>query len=158
MGVLDYISDNDFIIGLKSKSLKNEIILAKVNPGKTLLETITTVFGRIANVAPSLLEPGESLQIPKIDFNILHNYQELEDKLCLNNGLKDYSIIRAIQSIRFRLDEKGALLKSEAAIMLGGMPRNYIFNKPFLLCLREKGAKYPYFAMWVDNAELLLKE
>jgi len=31
-----------------------------------------------------------------------------------------------------------------------------IFDKPFLVVLRREGAKAPYFALWVDNAELLV--
>jgi len=36
--------------------------------------------------------------------------------------------------------------------------KHLIFDKPFLFCLKEKNGKYPYFAMWVDNAELMLKK
>jgi hypothetical protein len=35
--------------------------------------------------------------------------------------------------------------------------REFVFDKPFLLCLKEKEAKYPYLAIWVDNSELLVK-
>jgi len=64
------------------------------------------------------------------------------------------------------LDEKGVFLKSETimSMTLGleasseDLPHELIFDKPFLLCLKEKSAKYPYFAMWIDNTELLLKE
>jgi hypothetical protein len=31
-----------------------------------------------------------------------------------------------------------------------------IFDKPFLLLMQRQGAKVPYFALWVDNAELLV--
>ena len=71
------------------------------------------------------------------------------------------SISKAIQWIRFKLSEKGAILKSEARIVIipmNGEPRKLKFNKPFLIYLRQKDGEYPYFAMWLDNAELLIKE
>ena len=62
--------------------------------------------------------------------------------------------------IRFKLNEKGSILKSEARLKdkLGRRPLAIIFNKPFLIYLKQKDAQYPYFAMWVDNSELLMKE
>ena len=32
-----------------------------------------------------------------------------------------------------------------------------IFDKPFLIILERANAKMPYFALWVDNAELLVR-
>lgn len=67
-----------------------------------------------------------------------------------------------IQSVRFRLDEYGAILKSQAAgvvkcaVKQRKKPRQFVFDKPFLILLERKGAGQPYFALWVDNAELLV--
>jgi len=63
----------------------------------------------------------------------------------------------ALQNIRFRLDERGAILKSEAAMAacLPNEPRQFIFDKPFLILLERHDAAQPYFALWVDNPELL---
>lgn len=162
--ILDYKNDDDFIVSLKSISPNDEIILAKIVPKQTMLETLDSLFARISSaILPPGLNGGDTLQIPKLDFDLLHSYSELTGKHALNKGFEDYFISKAIQTIRFRLNEKGALLKSEVVIVMElGLepepPKRLVFNKPFLICLREKGAKYPYFAMWVDNAELLLKE
>lgn len=165
--VVYYKNDNDFVIKLNSTSPKDEIILAKVAPQATLGGTIEGVNKCAANTPGAngslALKSGDTLQIPKLDFDILHNYKELEGKGVLNKGFEDYFIAKALQSIRFRLNEKGALLKSEAKIVMtkgafmGEEHKNLVFDKPFLLCLKEKGAKYPYLAIWVDNAELLVK-
>lgn len=163
--ILDYKNDNDFILSLISSAPEDMIILAKISPKTTLLETIDHVLERIANSQPTDLHENENLKIPKLDFDIFHRFSDLEEKYFLNNDFQDYLIVKAIQSIRFRLNEKGALLRSEASIwaLRGGViaswpPRSFIFNKQFLILLKEKNTKYPYFAMWIDNAELLLKE
>ncbi|MEW6170358.1 MAG: hypothetical protein AB1472_02195 [Candidatus Omnitrophota bacterium] len=163
VNLLDYQNEDDFIISLKSIVDKDEIILAKVSPKDSLIKTIEYVLSRINNKNASSLKEGETLQIPKIDFNIFHEFFDLENRSLLNKGWEQYILSKAIQAIRFRLDEKGAFLRSEAVIELeeGIMdysPRQFIFNKAFLICLKEKNAKYPYLAIWIDNVELLIKQ
>ncbi|MCX5712223.1 MAG: hypothetical protein NTY47_04005 [Candidatus Omnitrophica bacterium] len=161
VAIMDYKNDNDFVIILKNKSPDDELILAKISPGKTLIDTINLVINRITPSAYSKLRDGEKLAIPRFDLNILREYQELVNKDLLNKGFDGYFISKAIQSIRFKLNEKGAYLKSEAAIASANEDirlRAFILNKPFLILLKQKGAKYPYFTIWVENAELLIKK
>jgi len=99
--------------------------------------------------------------VPVLNFELWKSYDELRDKIVTTPGpLQGTPIGIAMQTIRFRFDERGAILKSEAAIakaaeMMGG-PRQLIFDKPFLILLERRDAKQPYFALWVDNAELLV--
>lgn len=158
VSILDYKDNSDFIIHLNSLSPNDEIILAKIKPEKTLLQTIEKVKKRIENSKEDLIKEDEILQIPKFDFEITHSFLEIEKYLSrLAEGPA-----KAIQNIRFRLNEKGAILKSEARIVVEGegfeLPRRFVFNKPFLIYLRQKSGKYPYLAIWVDNPELLVKE
>jgi hypothetical protein len=37
------------------------------------------------------------------------------------------------------------------------IPMYYLFDKPFLVYMKKRGAEHPFFVMWVDNAELLDK-
>lgn len=37
-------------------------------------------------------------------------------------------------------------------------PKKLIFDKPFLLYMKEKDSNKPYFAMWVDNSEIMLNK
>lgn len=34
---------------------------------------------------------------------------------------------------------------------------HYVCDRPFLIVVKKRGAKQPFFVMWVDNAELLSK-
>jgi len=161
--IVDYKDDDDFMISLKSKSEADEIILAKTSPRRTLLKTIEYVEGKI-NKSDNLPLPNSAiLKIPKIDFNIFHRVKELIGRSFLNKGWQDWWIEDAYQWIRFLLNEKGVELKSEAVILAlrgvghGPPPMRLVFDRPFLIYLKQKDAKYPYFAMWVDNAELMVK-
>jgi hypothetical protein len=65
-------------------------------------------------------------------------------------------LIIAAQQTRFRLDERGAALESEAGAAAAIVDTNLVFDKPFLVMIQRTGASGPYFALWVANAELLV--
>jgi hypothetical protein len=160
--VFEYRNNDDFIIGLSSKSADDEIILAKTAPSESLLKTITKVNERIIPSKTSLLKEKEPLHIPSIELDKHHSFNELKGKHIENEGkFQGYYISDALQWVKFRLNEKGALLKSEAMIRVAATPtthlkRTFIFDKPFLIYLKQKNAKYPYFAMWVENPDTLV--
>jgi hypothetical protein len=165
VSVLDYRDDNDFIISLQSKSPNDEIILAKIPPQETLLAAIQSVQARVNQGSPTKVESDEPVKIPKCDFNIKHSFQELIGRYLKNTGWDGWFISKAEQWTRFRLNEKGIVLKSEARLGMKSCrvdevkrkPRCFIFDRPFLIYLKQKDGKNPYFAMWVDNAELMVK-
>jgi hypothetical protein len=41
--------------------------------------------------------------------------------------------------------------------MVGCADPSFIFDRPFLIVVKKRGAEHPFFVMWVDNAELLCK-
>ncbi len=160
--IYDYKSKNDFIIKLIPAKNQDEIILAKVTPGENLYKTYSSVMSRIENGTRVGFEFKDSLKIPVLDFNIGHNYTELEGKSILNPGCLGYSIQKAYQRTRFKLDENGAELASEAIIYAPPSystptPKELFFDGPFMIIMREKDAVNPYLMIWVDNPELLVK-
>jgi hypothetical protein len=166
VAVLDYKSDGDFIVELRPEVGSERIVLAKIAPGKTLQATIETVRTRTASTSlgswQKQLNEGESLVAPILDFDLLTEYNELCGKPIVTSGpLGGLPVAVAAQSIRFRLDERGAVLKSVA--MVGAKaagpppsPRKLIFDRPFLILLERRGAAHPYLALWVDNPEVLM--
>lgn len=133
---------DDFIVELKTRSQTDRLILAKVQPSATLSETIRDVQQRMAIGPPQHMQGGSHLVIPVVDFDVVRGYAELS------------RIGIAVQQIRFKLDETGAVLKSEAYTKKNGRP-GLIFDKPFLVMIQRTDARVPYFALWVANAELL---
>lgn len=158
--VEDYKNNDDFIISIENNSEKDEIILAKVPDKGSLLTTANDILNRCNLSSKEKMNSDEDLMIPKFDFDIVHSYDELVKKEFLNEGFEDYFISKAIQDTRFKLYEKGVVLKSEAKITCEkgcASERKFIFNKPFMIIMREKGAKSPYFVLWVENTELMVK-
>ncbi|MHB1456952.1 MAG: hypothetical protein ACYC0V_08570 [Armatimonadota bacterium] len=158
ISILDYRSQDDFIIELKTRQKKDHLILAKVTPKQTLDQTVRMVRDRMVHGRRTKFAESAYLSVPVLDFDILKSYPEIQEHTILssNRRLNGQPIEGALQSIRFRLDETGAVVKSEAIMWLSVAPGNLIFNKPFLVLLQREGAKNPYFALWVGNTELLL--
>jgi hypothetical protein len=164
--VLDYVSKDDLILRLSTQTERDEIVLAKVTPGETLLATWEALEARIQKPkGPNLrkeFELEETLRIPRLLLNVERSYDELKG-LNIGSG----PIREAKQIVRFRLDEAGAILESEAEIIgeFGDeaappvpLPRHFVFDQPFLLALKEHDATQPYLLMWIANAELMERE
>ncbi|MEZ7890941.1 MAG: serpin family protein [Candidatus Wallbacteria bacterium] len=156
-------ANKGFILRLASKSINDEIIISTIPVNETLQKTYESIQDAIAKSKPFKLEANDKLQIPKIEFDILHYYRELMNKKVMNKGFEGYTLTKALQGIKFKLNEKGAVLKSEAKIVLtrnhsGEKGKNFIINGPFIIFLKEKSADRPYFMTYVDNAELLIKK
>jgi len=169
--VRDYVSNDNFILVLHSDSpAGDEIYLAKVAPAETLQETWDSTASRLRvpladKVVPEL-RAADHLQIPIISFGVVASLQELVN-LGLPTAEKPLRFIAdARQSMRFRLDEYGAELIADTQMVVGDngdgalhidtlLPRRLVFDRPFLLALKEKKATVPYFLAWIGNADLM---
>ena len=150
--------DGQSIVEIRTKSPEDRLLLAGVKPAATLAATIDKVHALITS--PSAPSPGRpyGLVIPKLNFRILRAYDELIGKglAVANPAAKGMPIVFAAQDIRFQMNERGVVLRSEGGLVKKSAPLQ--FYHPFLILLERRGAKAPYFALWVDNAELLVPE
>lgn len=156
---------SEFAIDPCIDSEPNQIVLACVAPKKTLAETLAYIDQIILPSRPeqypgeSELGPTDTLLIPNFSWRIEHRFKELEgtDKNFLNKVGQGLYMAEAFQMIDFRLDRTGAFLRSEARMAALGISQSYIFDRPFLIYMKKRGAERPFFVMWVDNPELLTK-
>ena len=154
----------EFVIDPCRDSLPNQVILACVPPKETLQQTWDYVAQLIAayphqQFADERLDYTDCLLVPNMAWDITHHFTALEgrDKLLKNKGSEGLYVAAAIQGICFRLDRSGVELRSEAAVAVCGIPREFVFNRPYTIFIRKRDSAAPFFAMYVDNAELLCK-
>ena len=153
----------EYVVDLDPKSSPHQIVLAMMKPPATLAEAIAWVEKSTAAGEPTGFMGGETLLVPEVAMGIVHHFTELEgmDKVFLNEALRDDFVAVARQSIRFRLDRGGAELRAEAEFLPAAAavhlraPLQLLFDRPFLLLMRKRGSPRPYFAVWIDNVELL---
>lgn len=157
VSILDYQGDSDFIVQLQTQSAQDRLILAKVKPAPTLEATLHAVLKRVQTAAPEALQKLESLTIPVIDFDRQKAYPELCNRKITSGSaeVKGRQFSLVTQRIRFKLDETGAQLESKTRFLAAKPPRRLTFDAPFLVVLVRQEADTPYFALWVDNAEIL---
>ena len=164
VSVLYFRDADDFAVELKTKSPGDRLMLAKLRPESTLRATIDRVLKQAAT-EPDSASLGDVLMVPRLDFDLTRQFGELQGGLAFKNPKlpQDLRILSALQNVRFEMNEKGVKLRSEAHIAIGcakeSTPkpaRLMIFDKPFLILLQRTDAKTPYFALWVDNPEILV--
>jgi hypothetical protein len=162
--ICDYQSRDDLVIKLKTKAVDDELILAKVPPGSTLQATINSVLKRAAAGDAEPAGKSDRMAIPKLNFDLKKDFNELQGLILTPSPSSPIKtklrLEKAQQLVRFQLNEKGAVLKSEAVITMRALAmapgHQLIFDQPFLILMKQSKASGPYFAMWVGNASLLV--
>lgn len=141
-----------------------QIVLAAVMPRETLAATLSELDEKIAQSRASGSEQrlggDDVLLVPNMAWRITHRFRELEgtDKHLLNPGFSHYWVQEASQVIQFNLDRSGAELAAEGRGIYGGIPCHFVFDRPFVVYMRQRAGGRPFLAMWVENAELLVKK
>ncbi|HEX7898579.1 MAG TPA: DUF2950 family protein [Planctomycetota bacterium] len=159
--LLFYESPTRFAVELKTSSDLDRLILARIPKKGTLLETVREAADVALKSNPGKMEEGDELLVPCLNFDLRKSYKELAKPFSAPPAATPYGIDQAYQAILFRLDETGAKLESWAGIYskLNGdtppPPRKIFFDGPFLLTLMKSDAKTPYFAIWIEDPEIL---
>jgi hypothetical protein len=160
----------EFALDLYSSSKPNQLIIAMIKRPANLKDAINRLNERIEwfdrAISKGIEDHGQYelkiddtdiLLAPEIAFQVLHSFKDLEGRRFSDAAGKPHLIVNAQQNIQFNLNRKGASFGSEARMDVDAAPRVFKFDKPFLVLMRTRGHKQPYFAMWVDNSELLRK-
>ena len=106
----------------------------------------------------------DEFKAPNLNLNEKREYVELANKefKTADPIYNTAEIQKAIQTIKFSLDEKGGEIKSEAGIDMiatssidsipkAEEPRYFYVDDTFSIFLREKGKSKPYFAGRIDD-------
>ena len=162
--VWEYDAPDDFVIELHAQHAGDRVVIARLTPGETLRATAEAVLARIdADERHPGLRHDAVVSIPVLNFDITRSYDEITNIPVTTPDSRVLYFRSAMQNIRFRLDERGAVLKSDAAlvgvtsspVVKPEEPRRFICDGPFLILMLRPGATTPYFAAWIENTELL---
>lgn len=157
----------EFAIDMCRESNPSQIVVSRIAPESSLAATLAKIDRCIAEVESlKISDPDEAIYIqrfksndvllvPDIFWQIAHHFTELEGKSFGNSKLKGQKMDVALQEISFRLDRSGAELSAQEKEYCYPIPTHFVLDRPFLVYIKTRGHKHPYFVMWVDNAELL---
>ncbi len=151
---------NDMAIKLKTKE-GDEIILYRTDDEKSFNEYYEDVKNKSKNYKGSTeFSQDDELRIPYVRVNGMVSYDELYDKeITDSKGLYIYDVI---QNVNFSLNEKGCNLSSKATMVteymgIGEDTKYCYFQDKFIIFMKEANSDSPYFALKVDNSDILEK-
>ncbi|MCB9252339.1 MAG: hypothetical protein H6605_07705 [Flavobacteriales bacterium] len=171
--IVYYKNDDNFLIRLNSKENPHEIYLYKTSKHfKDFVSVLKDIRLKVAKGEKEKteektrwkyrMETDDELLIPVFNFNISTKYRQLIGNT-FKGGATDYIIDDANQRIAFLMDESGAKVESEAEVnateemVPQKQSKKMHFNKPFFIMLKRADSFNPYFAMRVQNSELMVK-
>ena len=151
---------NDMAIKLKTKE-GDEIILYRTDDKKSFDEYYEDIKAKTKKYkGRTEFSEDDELRIPYVKVNGMINYNQLYDKKIKNSkGLYIYDVI---QNVNFYLNERGCNLSSKATMVteymgIGQDTKYCYFQDTFIIFMKEKNSDKPYFALKVDNNDILEK-
>lgn len=151
--------DNTFAVKLKTKE-GDEIIVYRTDDKKTFDEYYEDVKTKTNKyTGKRKLQKYEEVIIPFVEVDSTVSYDELKGKTIKNTNGMYISV--AVQNVKFNLNEKGCNLSSEAQTIstyLAEGDRIFMFDDTFIIFMKEKDSNNPYFALKVDNDDILVKK
>ena len=159
--VLFYNNPDDFAVELRTKQ-NDRVLLYRTDDNKSLSALYDDMMKKSDEYTDSReFGKKDRLKVPFISFKSLNQYPEIQGKTIKDT---DLTIDQALQSIDFKMDNKGVKLKSEAALIMKMSmpvpimrePADFFFDDTFVMFLIEKDK--PYFALRVADAAALNKK
>ena len=151
---------NDMAIKLKTKE-GDEIILYRTDDKKSFDEYYEDIKVKTENYkGRTEFSEDDELRVPYVRVNGMINYNQLYDKKIKNSkGLYIYDVV---QNVNFYLNERGCNLSSKAAMVteymgIGEDTKYCYFQDTFIIFMKEANSDQPYFALKVDNNDILEK-
>lgn len=151
---------NDMAIKLKTKE-GDEIILYRTDDKKSFDEYYEDIRAKTKNYkGRTEFSEDDELRVPYVKVNGMINYNQLYDKKIKNSkGLYIYDVI---QNVNFYLNERGCNLSSKATMVteymgIGQDTKYCYFQDTFIIFMKEANSDKPYFALKVDNNDILEK-
>lgn len=157
--VLFYNSKDDFAVKIKTKD-NDEVIFYKNPEGETFKEIYDSMMKKTNEYEESRdFSEKDFFMAPILSFNVKREYKELANKKFNTADGNIAMIEKAIQSIKFSLDETGGKVKSEAGVdswkttsmAEEEKTRYFNVNDTFALFLKEEKRNVPYLALRVDD-------
>lgn len=171
--ILYYEDDEHFVIQLNPKDREHKLVLAMgIDMNGTFADLLSRTHVLIDSGIVQYNNPmtswrrafnmDDEITIPSIQFNIHKTWSELVGQKFTGPD-RAHIVVRAEQRNAFMLNEHGAAVESEdmmsadsiALINEEAHPKHLAFNQPFFLYAVRTDAVQPYFAMKIENTELM---
>ena len=154
------LQSDDFAIKLKTKE-GDEIILYRTNDQKTFAQYYNDIQNKSKEYTGTKeFRKQDELLIPYVRVNGMIAYNDLCGKKIKDTGGLYFTDV--VQNVNFYLNEKGCNLNSKSTMVTEYMgisedTKYCFFKDQFIIFMQEKNSENPYFALKVDNDDILEK-
>ena len=157
--IIYYNDENDFAIKLTTTS-NDEIILNKNPEGNSFKDIYSNIIDEsLKYKGDKEFNKLDNFKMPYINLNVLKEYEELENKEFYDLNNNKLIIEKALQTIKFELNENGGKIKSEAGMDVVKFSslnpkeesRNFNIDSTFAIFLKETNKDKPYFAARIND-------
>jgi len=152
--VHDFASPKDFVLELVPGNAGEKIVVAQMARPATLAAAVERAIARLRRLSgeDASVRASESVSVPRLAIDADGRFDDLVGRPLLNDAARGKQFDEARQTVRFSLDERGAVVRSEAALIsYSAPPRSFHVTEPFLVMLLREGAPAPYLAAWVET-------
>ncbi len=179
---LFYANDDDFALKITDKNDKEEMILYLTDSNASFEKLYSEIKKKslkkkeytqnrtkddLQKHPNAIIDICNYYKIPYLHIDRTMDF----DKELANKDIKGkndiWVILKTLQTVKFDMDNKGARLKSEAALSMKNETAKYVkkifledfyyFDRPFVLFIKEKGKDKPYFAVRIKDGKYLVK-
>ena len=163
--IIKYENDDKFIISLQLEDNSDQLILAKgynmADPQAVIKEINKNNVGKLAAMGDS-----DVFEAPKLQLDYTASgYGNLIGKYLANHGFENYLIASMVENIKFKMDETGAKVESQAIIgsqaelayIAPITHKNFILDKPYWVVMKRENSQNPYFILGVNNTGFMEK-
>ena len=154
------LQSDDFAIKLKTKE-GDEIILYRTNDQKTFVQYYNDIQNKSKEYTGTKeFRKQDELLIPYVRVNGMIAYNDLYGKKIKDT--RGLYFTDVVQNVNFYLNEKGCNLNSKSTMVTEYMgisedTKYCFFKDQFIIFMQEKNSENPYFALKVDNDDILEK-
>lgn len=152
--------DNQLIIKLTDKSMSDEIYISTLPISSTLEKSYNSIIDKIKSDAfKKSSSCFDTILIPKLNLNIVFEYQPLLNNKILNKSIKNYKIKKAIQKIVFRINDDGQTVMriKRVGTSVCFIEQISVRRHPFIIFIKNKLKDKPYFVAYIAYPEIFEK-
>ena len=172
--ILSHDSEKDsFILSIQTDKPAEQLMIYKPSKAISFDSAIKHVnaaikkplAGELGSATDGYLHEKDVVKIPYVSVDSAEDFTTQLKGLRYYQGEPEPRLIsKALQITKFELFEKGARVRVETRIddVFGGpppqpnyIPRDFICDQPFFIFTWKEKATLPYFAIWVDSANVL---
>lgn len=163
VNVMFYNSADDFAVAIRTDG-EDMLYLYRTSDDKPFAKLYSDMnIKKAGYVGVTSFQNVDKMKVPNVSLYKMQSYPELCNKQIKNTKMM---ITDALQTVDFKMDNEGVKLKSEAAIATAmsarpvlekPIPRNFYFDDTFVLFLQENDKKLPYFALRINDINLVNK-